>query len=736
MMRDTRLKLRLLGRPQLLLEGQELNAEVGEKALGLLAYVASAAPAPVPRERLIGIFWPDKPEKNGRYRLRHTLWVLRSALGKDHLRSDHTTCHLCVDEDIWVDVLEFQHGCRTLSVNEEDRQPTVEDITTLHTLVALYRDDFLRDLNVRNAPLFEEWLLLERERLRLLYQEALWKLAQAQLAARDDDSAAWTLRQLVEADPLRERSFRALIRLHLQQGDRAAAMQAYRQCAAILREELGIAPSSKTERLRDLIEHDTHRSVGAALRHAELLLSEGRYEEALAVCMAAETLACDPIMGSEITLTQSEIAISRGQYSQAKQYLEHGLAGLPPDAHRQHARAGQLRAYLRTFSGKPPAVTMTELEETLTHAQKACAPTLMFTTLRLMAAHAYLLGRFTHGLELIERSDALAGSGSVPSDLSATCLNVKPMILVERGQIQPAITQAQAALDAVPSESHPAMVSLLMVLGSVQVQALRLEAGITTLSRALTLARAQAAERPWSFFCLTNRCRAYYLQGNITTARADLQTMRHLCRCGGGELEWAFYWTMSAMVGLRGLGFLGAMADLRRAQERLRQLDSRYFLAATHVIDGIVAWRLGQRQTARNALAEALALGAAEGYIQTWLTVPQVAPDVLAFALAEGLEVPFVLDLLERFGPRAVVPLLRLSEHPRANVRARAALALGQVLAVAPDPKERIQAALRRLADDPTPSVALAADKALYNLSQSVSKKHEQCYDCHGRPVK
>ena len=59
----------------------------------------------------------------------------------------------------------------------------------------------------------------------------------------------------LEHDPLDERAYQWLIRLQALAGDRAAALQAFRQCAEVLRRELATEPSEETrrayERLRE-----------------------------------------------------------------------------------------------------------------------------------------------------------------------------------------------------------------------------------------------------------------------------------------------------------------------------------------------------------------------------------------------------------------------------------------------------------------------------------------------------
>jgi TolB-like protein len=74
-----RLKLRLFGSP-LLLCGNEVVA-LGRRARGLLGYLALSNPPRATRERLTGLFWPDRAEAQARASLRQCLVELRGALG-------------------------------------------------------------------------------------------------------------------------------------------------------------------------------------------------------------------------------------------------------------------------------------------------------------------------------------------------------------------------------------------------------------------------------------------------------------------------------------------------------------------------------------------------------------------------------------------------------------------------------------------------------------------------------
>jgi DNA-binding SARP family transcriptional activator len=281
------LALRLFGVPGIRLDERELSIGLSGKALALLAYLALAAPALVSRGKLAGLLWPDKAEEAAGYRLRHTLWELRRSLGVNGtdqesawLGANDTHCWLDPNAGIAVDVLTFAHGVAEAA----------PDPARLAAAVALYRGDLLDGLNLRDAPLFDEWLLVERERWQLAYLDALWRLARLQQAAADDAEAERTFHRLIAADPLRERSYRGMMGLHHRRGERAAALRIYQQCVRTLDAEMGITPSAVSEQLRRLISQETPAVTASELARAAELLRCGRHVEAWAVCQAAESL--------------------------------------------------------------------------------------------------------------------------------------------------------------------------------------------------------------------------------------------------------------------------------------------------------------------------------------------------------------------------------------------------------------------------------------------------------------
>jgi len=88
----------------------------------------------------------------------------------------------------------------------------------------------------------DDWVILERDRLRELSLHAL-ELSAAVLAERSLVRAIQTLYDVLRIDPLRESAMRALIEIHLAEGNQAQAVRCYLSFRERLRAELGVGPS-------------------------------------------------------------------------------------------------------------------------------------------------------------------------------------------------------------------------------------------------------------------------------------------------------------------------------------------------------------------------------------------------------------------------------------------------------------------------------------------------------------
>ena len=256
-----RLSICFLGPLQVTLDGQPVTAFESDKVRALLAYLAVEADRPHRREKLAGLLWPDWPERSARTNLRGALSNLRSAIGDrlpagseegapSFLLISQQTIQFNVGSDAAVDVLTFDQILGSLPSSDSP-----ESMRRLEEAVALYRGPFLEGFSLPDSTAFEEWMLLEGERLHRLAVEALHTLAEGHARQGQAERALQCAWRQVELDPWHESGHQQAMRLLAASGRRAEALAQYETCRRQLAEVLGVEPSTETkalyERIRD-----------------------------------------------------------------------------------------------------------------------------------------------------------------------------------------------------------------------------------------------------------------------------------------------------------------------------------------------------------------------------------------------------------------------------------------------------------------------------------------------------
>src|SRR5262245_34904547 len=238
----TSLELVLLGGFQAGVAGHVIDI-TGRKERALLAVLAMPPGVPRSREKLAGLLWSDRSDKQARDSLKQALLRLRKSLGSSHplpMVTDRASATL-IRSEIAVDVQEFE---QLVAEGTPDG---------LARATKLYRGDLLEGLDVRD-PAFEEWLLFERQQLRDQARDALARLLDHHMAGAVRDQASVVARRLLALDPLHEPAHLALMQIYAQQGQTALALKQYRLCSDALQRELGVQPEAETQRLYQAIQ--------------------------------------------------------------------------------------------------------------------------------------------------------------------------------------------------------------------------------------------------------------------------------------------------------------------------------------------------------------------------------------------------------------------------------------------------------------------------------------------------
>ena len=209
---------------------------VRPRARATLRLLALHAGQPVHRETLIAQLWPDQPADTARHSLQVAVSTLRRHLEPAATRGasawlirDGDTYALVLPPGSRHDVREFKRARRRWREQRGTHDPDAEAATLRRALVA-----YAGELLPEDGP--AEWVVGERERLRLEAAESATALGELELARDRPAAAVEALERAVHIDPLRDGAWRALWLAHRAVGDIAAASRARREYLRVLAE--------------------------------------------------------------------------------------------------------------------------------------------------------------------------------------------------------------------------------------------------------------------------------------------------------------------------------------------------------------------------------------------------------------------------------------------------------------------------------------------------------------------
>jgi DNA-binding SARP family transcriptional activator len=224
----------------------------------MLAWLALEGPTP--RERIATLLWPASTAEAARNALRQRLFRLRKQLGADLVSG------------------------QTVLVLAENLTHDLGDSAKL-----------LGELHWPESPELDTWLDRRRAAHQGQQRQQLEAQVEALEAAGDTAAALPLVQALVDAEPLSEAAHRRLMRLHYLRGDRAAALLAFDRLEALLKHEVGAAPSSETLALLATLEQaapleqrtPVRGAMPAAMLRPPQLVGRGAELQAMASALAA-----------------------------------------------------------------------------------------------------------------------------------------------------------------------------------------------------------------------------------------------------------------------------------------------------------------------------------------------------------------------------------------------------------------------------------------------------------------
>lgn len=238
------LRIHLFGGLRIALRDRTLPPIPSSAARSLLAYCAYNCTDPHPRQLIIGQFYPDLPESRARRRLSQALWQIRNTVETHGVE----TPLLIAEADLirWnqavefqLDVHQFDQAFAALSRSDGSVQEMLDRSTSA---VDLYQGDLLEGF-------YDDWILLERERLKSQYESILHQLIQIHKSQGDYEPSLTFAYRLLHLDSLKESVHCEIMRLLYLLGRTNEALRQYDELRTLMDNEFGAEPSAEAREL-------------------------------------------------------------------------------------------------------------------------------------------------------------------------------------------------------------------------------------------------------------------------------------------------------------------------------------------------------------------------------------------------------------------------------------------------------------------------------------------------------
>lgn len=223
----------------------------GQQGRMLFCFLTLRRGMPVARSTLVDALWDDSPPRAWETALSALASKLRGVLSSAGLDG--------------VEVLRAAAGCYELHLPPGTWVDQEVALDSIHTAeAALRRGDHAAAYgpsavaqHIARRPFLPgataRWVDPRREKMQNVLVRALECRAEVYVWNREPTLAVEVSNEAIALMPFRESAYRALMVSHEAAGNRGEALRAYERCRELLRDELGVAPSDETRRVRDAI---------------------------------------------------------------------------------------------------------------------------------------------------------------------------------------------------------------------------------------------------------------------------------------------------------------------------------------------------------------------------------------------------------------------------------------------------------------------------------------------------
>ncbi|MEO8082556.1 MAG: BTAD domain-containing putative transcriptional regulator [Ardenticatenales bacterium] len=225
------------------------------RSQGLLAYLLLYRHRLHSREVLATQFWVDSTTAQARASFNTALWRVRTAIepkgvpqgtyvvaaGRGDIGFNAASPH-------WLDVAEIETHVRPF-LGRSAITLTATEAARMAEALDLFSGELLEGMSW-------EWVLQERERIRMLCLDGLTHLMQYYALHERYEEGLRCGQRILWCDPVREAVHREMMRMHCAAGQRGLAIRQYTVCRTALQDELRIDPMPATQELYEQITSD------------------------------------------------------------------------------------------------------------------------------------------------------------------------------------------------------------------------------------------------------------------------------------------------------------------------------------------------------------------------------------------------------------------------------------------------------------------------------------------------
>jgi DNA-binding SARP family transcriptional activator/predicted negative regulator of RcsB-dependent stress response len=291
--------IQLFGRFSVAVDSVSISGDAwrSRRAADVLKLLALAPAHRMHRAQVMEALWPESDPQASGTNLRKALHFARLATGDEQaIVNERGVLVLWPDARVETDVERFEAAAqRALDAGDEAFCRSAAD---------LYRGDLLPD------DRYESWLVEPRGRLRRRYLDVLRA------------GALWD--RLTEEDPTDEQAARALMRGHLDAGERREAIRRFERLREALRDHLGVGPDPATVALyEDVLAAEGAPQPSEAERAHALLawalvhMNRNDIAEAERAAEEARAIALDVGLGRELgeaAVILAKVAMAQGRW--------------------------------------------------------------------------------------------------------------------------------------------------------------------------------------------------------------------------------------------------------------------------------------------------------------------------------------------------------------------------------------------------------------------------------------